>query len=985
MPAAVDRARRASAGCRHGGFALVLALSVLAFLTLLALSLATLAKVQFAASASALKQTEARRNAWTGLRIALGKLQEHAGRDERVTCLADSFGAVDGTRDYVGVWDSSTQTRLPVTWLVSGNEIDPRAITPVAIPGDAVELVGVHAADAARRVMALRVPVDRDMPESGHYAWWVGDEGAKAPVGGKDRIGEIAYTPFDSAELRSRLRQQQAAVPPAVDDDGLQVFDASDATNDSQPLPQSYEQLPLLQRTTGGAVGLDTVRENFPHWSPQNYAVLADSAHGGLRLDLSRKPELLGAAFAAWTHDETYLEDPAAPSSPSPLPTLSGTESLRRRYRMTPLISAGGFTHSVSPLLTFFVLSFNVRRVNGSATQNALEARARMVVGLTNPYTSALVPEELRLEVDHLPNVIVRDSNGGAVTLSFPAVFGAPFSFALKWDASANQPDMHSWLPGRTYNWAAESNVVTPNGGNGTVFYNRTINQSGNGIVRATSAAYAPPVNGNVTLYDEVTTPTQLALNLVRASDGAALGTWSSPRYAAFATPPQKAANGNTFEFSFVFRLVESVDTPSAPSMWLTTAGRDPRSPSLPEDAWVVTPSGPHPELYTGNVSATAPTRFFDRVQGSTGQSPNEDVPLFELPRSPIVSMGALQHLPVDGARPFAIGNSWGAANGGNALFDRYYFSGLTDQVVASAGRGVRVLPNAALELLSSDAAGNELDGATLAANSTGEFTAKYLLARGAFNVNSTSVAAWTSMLRSARLPAGQPFTFLDALASTGTNADSATSSFVSVGATFFRFSHSAHETFKADSTYKQSGGTTPINSALFRRGMRVLDESATSALAAKVAELVRQKHAESGPFRSLEEFLGPSALFGGASLLEAAIASAEMPDGSHLNSAVAEFSSQWLTQADLMTAFAPVFFARSDSFLIRSYGDVTDPATGEVEARAWAEAIVQRLPEYVDTSQPAETASADLNTTNRQFGRRFRITAFRWLGPNDL
>jgi hypothetical protein len=44
-----------------------------------------------------------------------------------------------------------------------------------------------------------------------------------------------------------------------------------------------------------------------------------------------------------------------------------------------------------------------------------------------------------------------------------------------------------------------------------------------------------------------------------------------------------------------------------------------------------------------------------------------------------------------------------------------------------------------------------------------------------------------------------------------------------------------------------------------------------------------------------------------------------------------------------------PVLTVRSDTFLVRAYGDAVNPATGAVESRAWCEAMVQRVPDYVD------------------------------------
>jgi hypothetical protein len=96
-------------------------------------------------------------------------------------------------------------------------------------------------------------------------------------------------------------------------------------------------------------------------------------------------------------------------------------------------------------------------------------------------------------------------------------------------------------------------------------------------------------------------------------------------------------------------------------------------------------------------------------------------------------------------------------------------------------------------------------------------------------------------------------------------------------------------------------------------------------------------------------------------------------------------FSSQFLTQGDIMTALAPVLFARSDTFVIRAYGEAVNPATSATEGRAWCEATVQRVPDYFDGSQPAETAPADLNLLNQRNGRRFKIVSFRWLTRSDI
>ena len=166
-----------------------------------------------------------------------------------------------------------------------------------------------------------------------------------------------------------------------------------------------------------------------------------------------------------------------------------------------------------------------------------------------------------------------------------------------------------------------------------------------------------------------------------------------------------------------------------------------------------------------------------------------------------------------------------------------------------------------------------------------------------------------------------------------------------------------------------------------------MLTDEQASSLSEAIVALLRQKLADSGPFRSIEEFLGPLALFDGMSLLEKAVADAVTSDGRHINDplVVPEFSSQWLTQGDILSLLAPILFARSDTFRLRAYGDTQNPATGEVDARAWCEAILQRAPEYCDPTQAPETRPNELNGTNQTYGRRFKVVSFRWLTPADI
>lgn len=135
--------------------------------------------------------------------------------------------------------------------------------------------------------------------------------------------------------------------------------------------------------------------------------------------------------------------------------------------------------------------------------------------------------------------------------------------------------------------------------------------------------------------------------------------------------------------------------------------------------------------------------------------------------------------------------------------------------------------------------------------------------------------------------------------------------------------------------TYNSASGVTPISSAnLTSRG---------NAIAAGFAASASGKQA-GGPFISV-------AACGGSSLL-----AANLPAP--------------ITPGEFMAAIGPMLVVRSDTFRIRAYGEAVNPVDAtRIEAVAICEAIVQR------TSDPAANG----------LGRKFIITYFRWLSPEDI
>jgi hypothetical protein len=94
-----------------------------------------------------------------------------------------------------------------------------------------------------------------------------------------------------------------------------------------------------------------------------------------------------------------------------------------------------------------------------------------------------------------------------------------------------------------------------------------------------------------------------------------------------------------------------------------------------------------------------------------------------------------------------------------------------------------------------------------------------------------------------------------------------------------------------------------------------------------------------------------------------------------------------YISQADILQPIAPIINARSDTFLIRTYGEALAADGKTVLAKAWCEAVVQRYPEYVNPQDSPETpiTASSLQQENSAFGRRILIKSFRWLSDKEI
>jgi type II secretory pathway pseudopilin PulG len=273
---------------------------------------------------------------------------------------------------------------------------------------------------------------------------------------------------------------------------------------------------------------------------------------------------------------------------------------------------------------------------------------------------------------------------------------------------------------------------------------------------------------------------------------------------------------------------------------------------------------------------------------------------------------------------------------------------------------------------------------------------AAYLMVKGPFNVNSTSVEAWRALLSSLK---GKPVAYLDkdkALAGV-TDPDEAITTGTPISA------------FTMPNAQPSAASSEPSDPEQWL-GWRELNDTEIQELAEAIVRQVKLR----GPFLSLSEFVNRRLDSDNLDLsvkgaLQAALDDAGVSINANfrdnfarefsaneislmtpefpaaLAGPIAYGSAAYVDQADLLRNFASQLTPRGDTFVIRSYGDAIE-VTGEVSARAWCEAIVQRMPEYVDpTADEAYEKTASLEPNNKQFGRKFKIVSFRWLSKDEI
>jgi hypothetical protein len=275
---------------------------------------------------------------------------------------------------------------------------------------------------------------------------------------------------------------------------------------------------------------------------------------------------------------------------------------------------------------------------------------------------------------------------------------------------------------------------------------------------------------------------------------------------------------------------------------------------------------------------------------------------------------------------------------------------------------------------------------------------AKNAMIQGAFNVNSDSIDAWRAVLSSLRDASVKGY-------SNQTIAVKDKTAFVRNG---LPVAGSADD-------------ASPVNSVnalgqIRWAGFRALTDTQIEELATLIVAEIRARGAEDkAPSLCLGDFINrrlgsASSLHALKGILQTAIDKSTINTTFHgkdsntisgsglaanrvtglanapaLNGFTADGAAPMLTQGDLLTGLAPIITTRGDTFTIRSYGEARAANGTTVVARAWCEATVQRVPEFVDVTDAPEVLPSAQTPTNVAFGRRFVVTSFRWLNPSEI
>ena len=947
------------------GFALVLALTTMSFVLLLLLLMTTLVKVETGASAQQLSQLQARQNALLGLMIALGDLQKHVGPDQRVTARAEILGTLandDPRRFWIGAWDTRDMNARP-RWLVSGLDTDPEGSdTDLTILG--TETLGQSNPESFVEVPAVGIP-------GGRIAWWVSDESNKVNLTSSVRYNTPDLTAMGQANRLNQIRPNRFRFETQIA--ALDNNSTSDITPDLiETLNQTlgFKQLALVAGINPSDLNL-----GYHNLTTLSYSVLSDTHNGGLRRDLSA-PNFTDA------------------NSPIPL-TPDFFDKLNRRLLKSedavefrgirqdaPESITTGEVVDFAPLVfTEIGIYFGVFRYTGSAS-NDLKLHVTFRADVWNPYATSLYfspagNTDIFIRVEGLPEVEAFWETGRGRVDSGNGQFSfnlEDFSYRRN-NAPSGPRHGISEIPLDIFGALLPGEV-------------RTIAQRFTDDLNVTMT---DPTSNNYTddFIRLVAPGTELTIT-IEDSNGNMVKQFVDIPFEGFDTllfgernlRPAINANSNplyanyqaVFHFKFADETTPFPDTGSDMERWseefdVRTITYDFASESNILEMILLT-ENPGFASVSENVFSERPELFF----GGNGGSERSFYRFFDFASLAPVSVGHIGNFKFQGIRPQSIGNTWGDQM--NRIFDQWYFSAPINSVFAE-GNDVEGNNDDSNPLTLPDQEHikslnhritrlPKVDDLIFAQKSESVDSAEVYLLRGGFNLNSTSIPAWISVLSANNLydwSYRRNESVAEIIRPRVTNG-------------LFRFSFLADRTFihpsQSFATYPNITNTQrsswyrlgwqPDWARAYTVGMREIRDVEIQQLA---EEIVSRLKDNGRPFSSIAEMINSGIIQNAINSTTINTVSGESYDESPLMDTFPRGSASYLSQADVFNHLGSFSFVRGDTFVVRGFGEVSDPINGQAVANAFCEVVVQRIPKEQD---------------NNNFGRQFKIHSFRWL-----
>lgn len=982
------RGRSAWPTRRRRGFALVVALALMAFLVLLVVSLATIGRVDAEIIRSQRALAQAQANALFALDLALGQLQEAAGPDQRVTARAEIEGGIpDGARFWTGVWDFTSGNPTPSpTWLVSGENpislVNGTSYQNHATDSSGVWIVGPGTLPGGTSADYVYAPFlnlftedpvtgNRDL-ETGKCAFWIGDEGVKTALNGVesleyDSVAEEWRFPAQNVRERFSRGAEVTAQLPGLD-----------------PESEELERLSRIFDAKLGPESLNALERSIFHASFHNFAsvsfgLLTDSSPvtgGGLRHNLAAPTtDTTGGPLDYFLNGrvvEVWNSYPIPASDGSVAMSFTGA----RNY--DDLIPGEPFVQ-VSPIL--------------------VEAQLRMAVFAYNSSGDPAIRFHIRAEFWNPFNRPMRLGDGGKIPFTV-ALSGMP-EMVVENSTTGAGTDYFELddLPGFGNATPGFSAYMVMDGDDGTSGNDPPILQPGE-VFRLTDPNPDPPVRQkrgliryiNKTLvvqsqqkvFVAVGTPSSgITFSLHEGENRYGSTIWELKNVPYFSSSTEMTAGSyfavtsgeidvsRDFDLAYHYALGTSrnwagskVDSQLAGD-WLY--GFDLRAASIDYEGRFIDAGG----VATDNEDFVRVSSFdpfdgednldvfdgaewlYDDSERVFGVEDSSEYRLFDLPVGVPASLGDFRHLPFKNLPPFALGTAASESNQDlmrslNSVFDKIVLipdsEVSIDQLDAVS---FHRLSNGIYELhlADRDRAVFLSDDQARAIDLTEKEAAKYLWIRGAFNWHSTSVQAWEARLtqsfsNSRKWTVGQD------------EVDIAHSIFrhnlsAQLGPVPLSDEEIANEPEFSDPTLRK---------AFAGQGIRVLTESEIHALASAIVEELKVREI---PFPSFEAFIDDG-------LFDRAI------EVANLNESFPPFANGYLRQSDLVAMLAPTGAIRSDTFRIRTYGDTRNSFSDTVQGRVGLEVVVQRVLDY-DPLNPNELEPSH---------RKFKILLFRWLNP---